>query len=434
MKLKKHFSNIKPSATLAMNQKVLRMWSKGQNVFHLGFGESRFPIHPDLVHELTVHATKQSYLSSLGINELRENISLFLQENYGFNAVNPNSIIIGIGSKSLLHTILSILDGPVLLSIPTWVSYASIAKLTDHPVYRFYLNAKRSYKVDLDALFDLADQAQKDTGKPPILILNSPNNPTGRMLFKNEIKDIADGARKRNMVILSDEIYGLITHGDNSHNSIRTLYPEGTIIFNGISKHLSLGGWRFGFALVQDNTGQDLVNACDTVISNIWSCVPAPIQHTVKKAFQPDDELTKYIKTCTRIHDIRTRYLYGNLSELNISCPEPQGAFYLYPNLSDQKRVLGSMNITTGMKLAKHLLEKYELATLPGEAFGDDPERLSLRLATSYLDMEDDAKAKAILKAYQTDPLAGDFIGKHHPRFQEAASRFGQFVNDLGSG
>ena len=410
------------------------MWSKGQNVFHLGFGESRFPIHPNLVHELTVHATKQSYLSSFGINELRENISLFLQENYGFNAVNPNSIIIGIGSKSLLHTILSILDGPVLLSIPTWVSYASIAKLTDHPVYRFYLNAKRSYKVDLDALFDLADQAQKDTGKPPILILNSPNNPTGRMLSKTEIKDIADGARKRSIVILSDEIYGLITHGDNSHNSIRTLYPEGTIIFNGISKHLSLGGWRFGFALVQDNTGQDLVNACDTVISNIWSCVPAPIQHTVKKAFQPDDELTKYIKTCTRIHDIRTRYLYGNLSEHNISCPEPQGAFYLYPNLSDQKRVLGSMNITTGMKLAKHLLEKYELATLPGEAFGDDPERLSLRLATSYLDMEDDAKAKAILKAYQTDPLAGDFIGKHHPRFQEAASRFGQFVNDLGSG
>ena len=434
MKLKEHFSNIKPSATLAMNQTVLRMWSKGKNVFHLGFGESRFPVHPDLVHELTVHATKQSYLSSLGINELREKISVFFQENYGFNVVDPDSIIIGIGSKSLLHTILSILDGPVLLSVPSWVSYSSIAKLTDHPVYRFYLDDKRSYEVDLDSLFDRADQAQNDTGKPPILILNSPNNPTGRMLSKNEIKEIANGARKRNMVVLSDEIYGLITHGDNSHDSIRTLYPEGTIVFNGISKHLSLGGWRFGFSLVPDNAGQDLVNACDTVISNIWSCVPAPIQHTVMKAFQPDNELTNYINTCTSIHDIRTRYLYDHLTDLNISCPEPQGAFYLYPNLGDKKQILGKINITTDIELAEFLLEKYELATLPGEAFGDNAENLSLRLATSYLDMEDDTKAEAILRAYQKDPIAVNFIRKHHPRTQEAANRFGHFMNDIVSG
>ena len=80
------------------------------------------------------------------------------------------------------------------------------------------------------------------------------------------------------------------------------------------------------------------------------------------------------------------------------------------------------------------LLEKYELATLPGEAFGDNAENLSLRLATSYLDMEDDTKAEAILRAYQKDPIAVNFIRKHHPRTQEAANRFGHFMNDIVSG
>jgi aspartate aminotransferase len=247
-----------------------------------------------------------------------------------------------------------------------------------------------------------------------------------------KVQALADFAREEQLMVLSDEIYGLVLHGSIPHTSVAQHYPEGTIVLGGLSKHLSLGGWRLGLAILPaGRAGEALRRALQNIAGGIWSSVAAPIQYAAMAAYNDDSEISAYIDTCAAMHAIRTRYLYQQVSDAGISCAEPAGAFYLFPSFNAWREPLAARGICTSDDLALHLLEQYQLVTLPGSDFGCPPEDLSLRLSSSYLDASTDEKAAALVEAFAADPDPGRFIESHHPQLREAAARLASFVAGL---
>ncbi|MFQ6678354.1 MAG: pyridoxal phosphate-dependent aminotransferase [Fidelibacterota bacterium] len=419
------------SPTLVMNEQVNAMWAAGKDVLHLGFGESRFPVHPTLSSALQENASRQSYLPSLGLPELRDTIARYYSKKHG-NAFNGDQIITGVGSKSLLYAMIQSIDGDLLLPKPSWVSYSSIAKLTGRSVQRFLLDAEREYYLNVDLLEFAYTESIQNGLSPKMLILNSPSNPVGNVASVDELKSVAKWAKDKGLYILSDEIYSLVTHGGYTHHSIADYYPEKTIIFGGLSKHLSLGGWRVGMAILpKGNVGTSLSDSFQAIAGCVWSCVPAPIQYAAVFAYSGNKEIEAYINTCTAIHEIRTHYIYHSLIDLGFEIPKPSGGFYLYPSFKNWKDTLKKMGIFSCTDLSTYLLSNYGIASLPGSAFGDNPENLALRLSTSFLDMETDEQAAQIVKAYEMDNNPNSFIQNHHPRVALFLKKMSEFFSKI---
>jgi len=246
------------------------------------------------------------------------------------------------------------------------------------------------------------------------------------------VQALADFAREEQLMVLSDEIYALVAHGRIPHSSVAQYYPEGTVVLGGLSKHLSLGGWRFGVAILPaGRTGEALRRALQNIAGSIWSCVAAPIQYAALVAYSNDPEIDSYVELCTRMHAIRTSYLYRRMVEAGIPCVEPSGAFYTYPSFDRWKKPLSALGVKSSDDLSIYLLEKYELATLPGSAFNSPPDELVLRLSSSYLDAGTDEKAADLVDAFLADPDPDRFIENHHPQLREATARLTEFAVDL---
>jgi aspartate/methionine/tyrosine aminotransferase len=268
-------------------------------------------------------------------------------------------------------------------------------------------------------------------GNPEVLIVNNPGNPTGTMRTPEEVKALGEFAREHELMVISDEIYGRIVYSSIPFASMGLHYPEGTVVMGGLSKNLSLGGWRFGVAIVPPTkAGKALGRALSTIATNVWSCVVAPVQYAALVAYSGDPDVEAYIEICARMHAIRTLYLYQGFARLGVPVVEPTGAFYLFPCFGTWREALAARGITTDGELALHLLDKYELAALPGSAFHSVRD-FCLRVSSSFIDAATDEKAEALVRAFQEDPDPERFIQDHHPRLQQVVERFGDFVSDL---
>jgi aspartate/methionine/tyrosine aminotransferase len=219
---------------------------------------------------------------------------------------------------------------------------------------------------------------------PRKLIINYPNNPSGLTLNPAQLSEIAQVCRKHDILVISDEIYGLVNYSGN-HVSIARYYPESTIVTSGLSKHLSLGGYRLGVALIPE-TLRPVYEAVVRVASETWSCVSSPIQYAALRAFENDPQVEAYIRTCTQIHALISQYVRDALATTGIDYPDPQGAFYLYPDFGPFREELRTRGVETSDQLAIHLLKETQIASLPGTGFGDDPGNLRLRLASCDFD------------------------------------------------
>jgi aspartate/methionine/tyrosine aminotransferase len=422
---------LKVSATLSMNERVREMRAAGQDVYQLGFGESRFPLHPKLAQALQENADQCSYLPALGIRELRQTIARFYQRKFDL-PVSSEQVVIGPGSKSLLYALVLALGEELILPQPSWVSYAPQAHILGKPVLWVPLAPECDYCLELDTLRQRMEGAKEEWGNPELLVINSPHNPTGTMLSPEAVKALADFARQEQLMVLSDEIYALVAHGRVPHVSVAQHYPEGTVVLGGLSKHMSLGGWRFGVAILPaGRTGEALRRALENIAGSIWSCVSAPVQYAAMVAYSEDSDIDEYINLCTAMHAIRTRYLYDRLVEAGIRCVAPSGAFYLYPDFQRWRTQLSAVGVRDSDELAVFLLEEYGLATLSGSAFNSPPEDLCLRLSSSYLDAGTDEQAANLVEVFREDPDPEHFIGNHHARLREAASRIGEFAAGL---
>lgn len=416
------------SPTLAINQRVKELWAAGETVYHLGFGESRFPVHPTVRAALIAHADAKSYLPTLGLPELRAAVADFYTKRMGVEAT-AERVIVAPGSKALLYAFQMALAGDTILPTPSWVSYAPQARLLNRLVLQIPAGPADEHRLTADAL--LATLA-RSTEAQHILILNSPSNPTGQMLGTQLLAEIADVCRATSTLVLSDEIYAATAHGHTPHISMAHFYPEGTVVLGGLSKHLSLGGWRFGVAIAPTGpAGRQLLQAVAKIGGELWSCVAAPVQHAAIAAYADDPAIHDYVAACTRLHAARTHHLWRGLCELDIPCARPDGGFYLYPNFDGWREPLAAAGIHTSDDLARHLLEEWRIATLPGTAFGAPAAELSLRLSSSYVDMESDEQADALLARHIAGEDTDALIRTAHPGMAAALGQFRAFLASL---
>ncbi len=431
-----------PSATLAINEAIAARRAEGRQVIHLGFGEASFPLHPALRAALMEHATSTSYAPVLGIPALRQTIADYLVRERGLD-VSAKNIVVGPGSKPLLYVLLQALEGDLLLPAPSWVSYAPQARLAGRRVIMVETDPADHQRLTPEALSAALARARHAGADPRILLVNSPSNPTGSMFAPEDVAALASWAREHDITLISDEIYAELAHGWRAHDSPARFYGEGTIVTGGLSKAFSAGGWRLGYAaLPKTEAGARLMRAIQSLASEIWSSAPTPIQAAAVVAFSFAPELRTYVQRSARIHGHMTGKLHQTLSDLSVLCPRPAGAFYLYPDFAPWRAALAAQGVTTSGELARLLLDQWDIAALPGVDFGERPEALRLRMATSMLCVpEADAPAEREAALWKVLECADDLPAENPaagaplplPMLACAQERLAAFIASLGA-
>lgn len=424
------FNGLKPSSTLYINETVNKLWRQGEQVFHMGFGESRFNVEDHLQQELGTHADKKSYLPARGLPELTQAVARYYSEKLE-HEFDAGQVIIGPGSKSLIYGLQMILAADVFLPTPSWVSYGPQATLLGNKHFYIPSTVASNYQLDIAQLDKLV---QASTNPNKLLVINSPNNPTGQVLSAEFLQQLAEYCRANNVLVLSDEIYFQVSGEAVDHVSIAKFYPEGTFVLGGLSKHFSIGGWRVGVALLPDTEfGKELMTKMVTFASETWSGVSAPIQYAAISAYSLKPEIEKYVADCRAIHGIRSRFIREALVELGIHCTRAEGAFYITVNFDGFAEGLKSKGVSSSPELATYLLDQYRIASLPGADFGIPANTLSLRLSTSYLDMENSDDSQRIFDLYKSGISSKEFMSAdHHPVIHQALAAFAECVNSLG--
>ena len=238
--IKEQINKLKPSVTLAINEESNRLKKSGKKIYKFGFGQSPFPVPESVVLALKNNANKHSYLPMQGLEELRSAIASYLNKNNN-NNFSKEDIIIGPGTKELMLLTQIIFKGDVLLPAPSWVSYQPQAIIAKNKVHWIQTTSNSNW---FPTGKQLEDKVKSINSESLLLIINSPNNPSGTIC--NNLQEIGEVAKKYKMIILSDEIYSQLNFNDE-YKSISNFYPEGTIVSTGLSKWCGAGGWRIGF-------------------------------------------------------------------------------------------------------------------------------------------------------------------------------------------
>ena len=412
------------SPTLEANEMVAERRAKGEQVLHMGFGESPFPVPERLEAALQKAVGRKEYLPTAGQAELRAAVASYYKDKIGLDT-DKFDVIIAPGSKLILYALQMAIEGDLLAPDPSWVSYAPQAKMLRTKVIRVPVTLdEEGFKIDPEELRATIKQARAEGKNPSKIILNYPSNPTGLNIPEENLKQIAKVCVEEDILIISDEIYGFVAF-DGNYRTIAKYAPTHTALTSGLSKHLSLGGWRIGIGFIPKAV-PGLQKLLCNIASETWSCVPAPIQQACIDAYKGHEDIESHISDCTAIHAHMNRYIAAGLREAGIIAPAPQGAFYNYPDFAPFRDELAANGIKTSKDLSRHLMKEYGLATLPGSAFGADAEVLTLRLSGCDYD------GAAALAAYQGgETLDEAFISKNAPRVRAAVETFQQFVADV---
>jgi aspartate aminotransferase len=184
------------------------------------------------------------------------------------------------------------------------------------------------------------------------------------------------------------------------------LAPDRVFVTNGLSKSMALGGWRIGFARLPDGPrGTDAGRALAGLASEVWSSLAAPMQPAAAYVLDEPDDVREHVARSRRLHRLVTTAAHREVVAAGAECRAPAGGFYLYPDLEPMRAALSAVGVETGAQLAEALLERHDVAVLPGEAFGDDPAALRFRAATSLLYGPDDLHRWSALRADQPETL-----------------------------
>ena len=398
MRINKNISELKPSATLLINEKVKELRKKGEQVTHFGFGQSPVPIHNSIVEELKNNASNNHYLPVNGLRKLREQLSNFLSIHQGIQR-DSDQIFIGPGSKELLYQSILIFEGHFIIPKGSWVSYIPQIKSKGGTYSVLETALEDNFKLTANCLEAYLSESLHSEH---IIVLNSPNNPTGATYSDAEYESLALVCRKYKVIVFSDEIYSQINFSNAYSPSISKYYSEGTIIFGGLSKVFSAGGYRLGFMSLPKELDY-LSVVYSSLFSETLSCVSSPVQFAALKAYEYSKELQHYVATSAAILDGISSYIYNELSRCSIQCTVPQGSFYMMIGFENFKTLLKLLKLDTSAKLSHHLLNNYGVALLPGSDFGFKSNELFFRMA--FVDFNGEKVMKAFEKVKNIDEL-----------------------------
>ncbi|MBL9101164.1 MAG: aminotransferase class I/II-fold pyridoxal phosphate-dependent enzyme [Myxococcales bacterium] len=371
---------LRPSATVSINERSDALIAAGRTVYKLGLGQSPFPVPPGVVAALRDHATRKEYMPVRGFPPLREAVAAFHARRLGLvRPVHGDDVLIGPGSKELMFQAQLVFDGELLLPSPSWVSYAPQARILEREVSFLPTEPGARWLLRPHALHDHCARAP---GKPRLLVLNYPSNPTGQTFSDGELAELAAVARAHRVIVISDEIYGELHH-DGGHRSIAVHYPEGTIVSSGLSKWCGAGGWRLGTFLFPPEL-RELLAAMTAVASETYTTTSAPVQCAAVTAFACGPEIEDYLARARRILAGLGGWCRDALVAAGVGCDRPQGGFYLFPDLSPLAERLRARGVAGGEDLCERLLDQAGVAVLPGGDFGRPRGDWTVRLA--YVD------------------------------------------------
>ncbi|NLZ48221.1 MAG: pyridoxal phosphate-dependent aminotransferase [Clostridiales bacterium] len=376
------FSNLslqlEPSITLEITAKAKAAKEMGKDVISFGAGEPDFNT-PDNIIDAAIEAMKKGltkYTPASGILQLKEAICKKLSKDNNLT-YSTSQIIVSTGAKQCLSNVFQAIINPgdeVIVPVPYWISYPELIKLYGGvPVY-VNTSADNNFK------YEISDLEKVITDNTKAILINSPNNPTGTVYDYEDLKAIAEFAKKHDLLIISDEIYEKLIYDDLKHVSIASISEDAynrTIIINGLSKTYAMTGWRIGYAAGP----QGLIKIMSSIQSHTTSNPTSVCQYAAIEALTgPQDKVEFMIEQ----FKLRRDYMVEKINSIKgISCVKPKGAFYVMVNVKDilNKKIDGEP-IANSLNLANLLLEKYLVAVVPGAAFGDD-NYIRLSYATS---------------------------------------------------
>ena len=399
-------NNLKISSTLKINEISKDLELKGKKIFKFGFGQSPFQIPEDVIDELKNNAFQNKYLPMQGLPELREAVANYIstKKNYNYKAEN---ILVGPGTKELMFLLQMLFDGEVILPTPSWVSYEPQAILGRN---KFHWIETRRENNWFPTSKDIEKIILKNKNKNYLLLLNSPNNPSGQVC--ENLDEISKIIKKYNILVLSDEIYSELSFAEH-YKSISNYCPENTIISTGLSKWCGAGGWRLGYFIIPNELTK-LKNSLKVLASETFSSVSAPIQYAAIAAHQNDH--TNYINKSRKILKLVGEYVYNNLKSNKILINKPQGGFYLMPEFLDMK-------YKNSQEMCSSLLTDTGVVLLPGSDFGFSKDKLIARLSFTDFDGKEFMNNLPEIKN-----LDSSLVNKFAPKIVEGTKRLKAWV------
>src|SRR3984885_531705 len=369
MQLSSRANSLTPSLSLSVDSKAKAMKSEGLDVCGFGAGEPDFDT-PEHIKAAAIAALESGFTKntpSSGMPELRQAIAEKLEQDNGLN-YKPSQIIVSCGAKHSCYNAILATCQPgdeVIIPSPYWLSYPEMVRLAGAEPIFVQTKEENGWKITRD------DFENAMTPRTKMIIINSPNNPTGAVYTREEIEGIAAVAAEEEILILSDEIYEKLVYDGHEHISIASLGQEFydlTITVNGFSKAYAMTGWRLGYL----GAPEPIARAIDSIQSHFTSNACSFAQKGGLAALKGDQQT---ISDMREEFDLRRNYMVNRLGSIpRISVVKPQGAFYVLVNI-------GQLGLSS-TNFADRLLSKHHVAVVPGVAFGNDS-TVRLSYATS---------------------------------------------------
>lgn len=344
---------IKPSGI----RKFFDIANEMKDAISLGVGEPDFDTPWRIREEgiYTLEKGKTYYTSNSGLMDLRIEISKYLNRKFQLSYDPAKEIMVTVGGSEAIDIAFRALLNPgeeVIIPEPCYVSYVPCAVLADGVPVTIELKEENEFKLTREQLLAAI------TPKTKILVLAFPNNPTGAVMTREELEDIAKVCIEKDIFVVSDEIYAELSYGNSKHCSIASIegMKERTIVINGFSKSHAMTGWRLGYACGPNMIISQMLKIHQFAIM----CAPTNSQYAAVEALRNCDEEVDKMRT---EYDRRRKFMLSKLRGMGLKCFEPFGAFYIFPNIAE----FGM----TSEEFAMKFLNEEKVAVVPGTAFGD---------------------------------------------------------------
>ncbi len=350
-------------------RKFFDIVSEMKDAISLGVGEPDFDT-PWHIREEGIYSLEKGrtfYTANAGLRDLRVEIHNYLKRKYEVSYHQDKEIMVTVGGSEAIDIAMRAMLDPgdeVLVPQPSFVSYVPCAVLAGGVAVPIELEEKDEFRLTPEKLLE------KITPKTKLLVMPFPNNPTGAVMRREHLLEIARIVEEHDLFVLSDEIYSELTYGGEAHVSIASLpgMKERTVLINGFSKAFAMTGWRLGYACAPEVILKQMLKIHQFAIM----CAPTTSQYAAIDAMKNSDDDVKHMRES---YDQRRRYLLHAFEEMRLECFEPMGAFYTFPSI---KR-FGM----TSDEFANRLLQEEKVAVVPGTAFGDSGEGY-LRVSYAY--------------------------------------------------
>ena len=357
-----------------------------EDCISLGVGEPDFKT-PWRIRDAGIKSLqkgKTTYTANAGLKELRQEIAGYMQRRFGLQYDPIKEVLVTVGGSEAIDMCIRSLVQPgdeVIIPEPCFVCYQPITTLTGGVPVPVPLKAADEFRLTPEALKAVI------TPKTKLLVMPFPSNPTGAVMEREHLEQIAEVLRGTDIIVLSDEIYAELNYGKERHVSIASLpdMAERTVVVNGFSKAFAMTGWRMGYACGP----APIIKVMTKLHQNCIMCAPTTSQYAAVVAMRECDDEIEHMR---QEYDIRRRFLVKRLNDMGLTCFEPKGAFYVFPSIQSTG--------LTSEQFCEKLLYSKKVAVVPGSAFGDCGEgfiRISYAYSVKHLEQALD-RIEAFLK------------------------------------